>query len=176
MSRLIWECIHLFIYEIFVAKEQVFADNVSKICFRTETLRILLIQKLIELSFADHEILFISLYSTDMIFAINEIRALTHAFSSFFVLLAVQVISTLLNHCLMISKLIIRMIVIVVDIVSHCLIYQCMKNLCFEYLSIELRKLRHLSHRSVKLKRCIRLKSLERRLVHWWSFFMLSLE
>jgi len=53
----------------------------QRLCFRTETLRILLVQKVIKLSFIDHEIFFTSLYSTDMIFAVNEIRTSTCAFS-----------------------------------------------------------------------------------------------
>jgi len=53
----------------------------QRLCFRTEMLRILLVQKVIELSLVDHEIFFTSLYSTDTIFAVNEIRTSTCAFS-----------------------------------------------------------------------------------------------
>jgi len=59
----------------------------QRLCFRIETLRILLVQKVIELSLVDHEIFFISLYSTDTIFAVNEIRASTCAFSYSFIFL-----------------------------------------------------------------------------------------
>jgi len=59
----------------------------QRLCFRTEMLRILLVQKVIELSLIDHEIFFTSLYSTNMIFTVNEIKASTCAFSYSFTLL-----------------------------------------------------------------------------------------
>ncbi len=57
-------------------------------------LQILLIQKVIELSFIDHEIFFMNLYSTDMIFAVNEIRASTRAFSYSFTFLEFSFLSS----------------------------------------------------------------------------------
>jgi hypothetical protein len=48
-----------------------------------------MIQKLIKLSFINHEIFFMSLYSTDMKFAVNEIKASMRAFSFSFILLTI---------------------------------------------------------------------------------------
>jgi len=53
-----------------------------------------MIQKLIELSFINHEIFFTSLYNTDMKFAVNEIRTSMYAFSSSFILLAVLLLNS----------------------------------------------------------------------------------
>ncbi len=72
---------HFFFAKSSLLESKFSLTTYQRLCFRTETLRILLVQKVIELSLIDHEIFFTSLYSTDMIFAVNEIRASTHAFN-----------------------------------------------------------------------------------------------
>ncbi len=57
-------------------------------------LQILLVQKVIKLSLIDYEIFFTNLYSTNMIFAVNEIRASTCAFNYFFTLLEFSFLSS----------------------------------------------------------------------------------
>jgi len=66
----------------------------QRLCFKTEMLQILLIQKVIKLSLIDHEIFFMSLYSTDIIFVVNEIRASTRTFSYSFTLLEFSFLSS----------------------------------------------------------------------------------
>ncbi len=85
---------HFFFMKSSLLKSKSSLTMYQRLCFRTETLRILLVQKVIELSFVDHEIFFMSLYSTDMIFAVNEIRASTRAFSYSFTLLEFSFLSS----------------------------------------------------------------------------------
>jgi len=72
---------HFFFAKSSLLESKFSLTTYQRLCFRTETLRILLVQKVIELSLVDHEIFFTSLYNTDMIFAVNEIRMSTRAFS-----------------------------------------------------------------------------------------------
>ncbi len=72
---------HFFFAKSSLLKSKFSLMMYQRLCFKTERLRILLIQKVIELSLIDHEIFFMNLYSTNMIFAVNEIRALTRTFS-----------------------------------------------------------------------------------------------
>jgi len=72
---------HFFFAKSLLLKSKFLLMMYQRLCFKTETLQILLIQKVIELSFINHEIFFTSLYNTDIIFAVNEIRASTHAFN-----------------------------------------------------------------------------------------------
>ncbi len=72
---------HFFFAKSSLLESKFSLTTYQRLCFRTETLRILLVQKVIELLFVDHEIFFTNLYSIDTIFAVNEIRASTRAFS-----------------------------------------------------------------------------------------------
>jgi len=72
---------HFFFAKSSLLESKFSLTTYQRLCFRTEMLRILLVQKVIELSLVDHKIFFTSLYSTNMIFAVNKIRASTCAFS-----------------------------------------------------------------------------------------------
>ncbi len=72
---------HFFFAKSSLLESKFLLTTYQKLCFRTETLWILLVQKVIELSLVNYEIFFTNLYSTDTIFAVNEIKASTCAFS-----------------------------------------------------------------------------------------------
>ena len=85
---------HFFFAKSSLLESKFLLTTYQRLCFRTEMLQILLVQKVIKLSLVDHEIFFMSLYSTDMIFAVNEIRASTRAFNYSSILLEFSFLSS----------------------------------------------------------------------------------
>jgi len=85
---------HFFFAKSSLLESKFLLTMYQRLCFRTEMLRILLVQKVIELSLVDHEIFFMNLYNTDMIFVVNEIRMSTCAFNYSFTFLEFSFLSS----------------------------------------------------------------------------------